>query len=281
MKDKIIKKMSLAWLNLCRESLRISAAKIMEIYATDKRSVGIAVGEGGDRTLIADRAAEDIIIEKLSESPEDVRLISEEAGEVVLGKKPRYTIFLDPLDGSFNFKNELPYFGISMSVMDREARRHIVSYVINVFRGTEYYATEDGAYKNLKKIAISRRSKAERLLMEFNSRTDPEDLRVVPNVLLKMRHVRAPGAVSLDLCSVADGTFDCLLFTGVSRYLDLAAGIHILEKSGGVVSDFTGDRNIHEGKDLKINNMIASGNEDLHESILFSINSGKEINKPR
>jgi myo-inositol-1(or 4)-monophosphatase len=85
--------------------------------------------------------------------------------------------------------------------------------------------------------------------------------------------------VALDLCKIADGTFDCLLHTGASRYLDIAAGIYILEKAGGVVSDFQGNENIREQTELTARSIFAAANRDIHEFILSSARntgSGRE-----
>lgn len=257
------------WIGFCRESIKEAAEEVMRIFASEKRGEKLSVGWGGDRTLVADKASEDIIIEKLRKRRIDVRLISEERGEVIIGKMPRYTALLDPLDGSFNFKNGFPYFGISMAVLDQEDRP-VAGYVLDVPRDTEYYATPDGAYRNGAKIQPSSGTNADRVLLECTRRMNPEDMGIISRTLLQMRHVRAPGAVALDLCRVADGIFDCLLYAGVSRYLDVAAGIYILEMAGGLVSDFSGSRNIHEGAELRNRNLLAAGNKDILAQVLLS-----------
>jgi myo-inositol-1(or 4)-monophosphatase len=266
-------KMDINWLKICRESLRAGARKIMEIHDSEEKTVEISLGQGGDMTLMADKASEDTIIERLRKGPVDIRLVSEERGEIIIGKMPQYTIFLDPLDGSFNFKHGLYYFGISMAVMDRSARP-VAAYVKDVSQGTEYYASGEGAYRNGKKINTSKSINTDRVLLECTKAVSPEDLTLISRTLLRMRHFRAPGAAALDLCKVADGTFDCLLFAGTSRYLDVAAGIYILERAGGIVSDFKGNRSICEGMVLRTKNLIAAGNQNLHELILAPTSRG-------
>jgi myo-inositol-1(or 4)-monophosphatase len=114
--------MDINWLKVCRECLRAAAAEVMRVYHSEKRGVEISIGRGGDKTLIADKASEDTVIQKLLEAHADARLISEERGELLIGKRPQHTILLDPLDGSFNFKQGLAYFCVSMAVLDPEER---------------------------------------------------------------------------------------------------------------------------------------------------------------
>jgi len=262
--------MDVDWLKVCRECLRAAAEEIMRVYHSEERGVEISIGRGGDKTLIADKASEDTVIQKLREEHADARLISEERGELLIGKRPRYTILLDPLDGSFNFKQGLDYFSISMAVLDPE-KCFTAACITNVSQGTEYYADKEGAYRDGMKIEPSKKSRPDRLLLEFTKNGDAEDLRAISGVLLKMRHVRAPGSMALDLCGLAEGKFDCGIFVGTSRYLDVAAGIFILERAGGTVTDFQGNPSIHEGIKLKAKNIIAGGNRDIQESILASI----------
>ncbi|MBN1850451.1 MAG: hypothetical protein JW932_17925 [Deltaproteobacteria bacterium] len=255
------------WIRFCQESLKQAAEEIKRIFVTDKRSVELSVGWGGDMTLIADKVSEEIIIEKLRKCRVDVRLISEEQGEVVIGKMPRHTIFLDPLDGSFNFKQGLPYFGISMAVMDKDTHP-VAAYVLEIFQGIGYFADESGAYKDGVKLQTSQRRHANHVLLEFQKGIEPEALGVISKTLLGARHVRAPGAVALDLCKVAEGTFDCLMSAGGARFLDVAAGIYILEKAGGIVTDFQGDSGIREGTELTTKNILACANKAIRDSVI-------------
>ena len=259
--------MNIDWLKIFSEGLKEAAEEIMKIYSSDKRGVEISRGYGGDMTLIADKASEDIIIEKLRDIHTDIRVISEETGEVIIGKAPQYTVMLDPLDGSFNFKNGLLYFGISIAVLDINDSP-IAACVLNVPQSIEYSASSEGAFKNGKKLQTENRGSNGSLLVEFSKLRSIEDMNFILETVMKMKKIRAPGAIALDLCNVAEGTFDSILSSGGSRYLDLAAGFFILEQAGGIVSDFKGNRNIREGVQLKTENIIASANRKIYETIL-------------
>lgn len=255
------------WIKVCQEMGRRAGEKILEIYATEQRNTELGTGYGGDTTLKADKAAEDIIIRKLRKLDTWMKIISEEAGEISIGKIPEYTLVVDPLDGSFNYKIGVGYFGVSIGVLDKN-KDVIAGYVLNVPGGTEFYATEEGAFKNGARIRTGKRNSRGHMLLECSNKADSRAIAFLSNMLLKVRHVRAYGAVALDLCNVADGSFDCFLYAGVSRYLDVAAGIYILEKAGGIVSDFQGDKKIREGTRLRVKNLLAVTNRHIYDMVL-------------
>ena len=84
--------------------------KIMKLCGTEEGRKELSLGAGRDITLLIDKVAEDIIIEKIRDK--NIRLISEEIGIKDFGR-PEVTIIADPLDGSFNAKRGIPIFACS------------------------------------------------------------------------------------------------------------------------------------------------------------------------
>src|ERR671926_204756 len=71
-------------------------------------------GEGGDRTLEIDAAAEDIVFSELAALHEDgarFRVVSEERGEVDFGGGGTLVV-VDPIDGSLNAKRGLGHHAL-------------------------------------------------------------------------------------------------------------------------------------------------------------------------
>ena len=110
-----------AWLGLCRRS----AAGLRELLAqapTSRERVvetGV-VGEGGDRTLVIDRAAEDGVFRELERLHDDgarFTAVSEERGIVGFGD-PGVLVVIDPIDGSLNAKRGLAHHALSIAVAD-------------------------------------------------------------------------------------------------------------------------------------------------------------------
>src|ERR1700722_19558672 len=75
-------------------------------------------GSGGDRTLLLDAAAEDVVFAELAELAEQghrFRAVSEERGEVDFGSD-LVRVIIDPIDGSLNAKRSTPHYALSIAV---------------------------------------------------------------------------------------------------------------------------------------------------------------------
>ena len=100
----------------------------------------VGAGEGGDETTAIDAAAERVILERFR--GEDVRLVSEEAG---LSGDGRWTVVVDPIDGSLNAKRGIPFFSLSIAVADGGTMDDVVfGYVHDFGSGEEWTATRGG-----------------------------------------------------------------------------------------------------------------------------------------
>lgn len=87
------------------------------------------IGAGGDKSSGADLLAEAIFCKFFSPN---YHLDSEEAGFIEGDKNAKQTIILDPLDGSSNFKSNIPYYGASLALCDENGRVReacIVNYI--------------------------------------------------------------------------------------------------------------------------------------------------------
>src|SRR5919199_5590814 len=100
------------WLGAARR-----AADAMGAMLADRPTIAERVretgerGEGGDRTLEIDAAAERAVfaeLEQLHKRGARFTAVSEERGFVDLGD-PRLTVVVDPIDGSMNAKRGMPH----------------------------------------------------------------------------------------------------------------------------------------------------------------------------
>src|SRR5215210_7488768 len=81
------------------------------------REVG-TTGEGGDRTLVLDAAAEDAVLhelEGLHAQGARFTIVTEERGIIERGD-PGVLVVVDPIDGSTNAKRGLPHHALSIAV---------------------------------------------------------------------------------------------------------------------------------------------------------------------
>src|SRR5579864_2109425 len=74
-------------------------------------------GAGGDVTMKVDADAERSIMDLVSGQVPDVRFITEEAG-VVGPSGSRWTVIIDPIDGSANYARGLPFYCTSIAVAE-------------------------------------------------------------------------------------------------------------------------------------------------------------------
>lgn len=229
----------------------IEIKKTLEKIGNDEKKKVVGLGFGGDETKLIDASAEKAAFNILRR--EKVTVFSEESG--FFGEGDIF-VALDPLDGTFNAENNIPFYSVSLNFSFSEKFKDtFFSYIYNFSTGEEYYA-DAKAYKDGKEIKVS----------------DEDDLLCncifyYPHKFLPFKRIRIFGCSSLELCMVASGIFDCFIdIRGLLRFTDASAGIYIVKKAGGEVTDEFGNtldsKRIHE----KFN--VVASNPKLHEKIL-------------
>jgi len=259
------------WLDTCRLIGEEATREIMQYYKKERGGTEeIGRGYGGDMTMRVDKIAEDILIKNLKKTGESIKLLTEERGLVKIGKgKPDYLVFADPLDGSFNFKMGIGYFGTSIAVLDAKKNVDIVGYTKNFVSKSEYYALlGEGTYKNGDRIYTSKKAKPENVLLECSYKANFDSIKKIVEVFHTARHARMPGAIAIDYCKIASGAFDAIIYAGASRYLDVVAGNFMVKEAGGVITDFKGNPNIYKGNDLAVKDLLVCGNKKIQDYIL-------------
>lgn len=148
---------------------------------------------------------------------------------------------IDPIDGTSNFVNGLPYFAVSIALM-RGGRTEIG--VIHAPELDEMFWAErgKGAFLNGERLPIK-----ERPPRSLKAALAGVDLKRLDRKLAAELAARPPyssqrnfGASSLDWCFVAAGRFDVYLHGG-QKLWDYAAGALILEEAGGSLATLDQD----------------------------------------
>ena len=255
------------WLKICQDIGKKVQTEVKKVYGTSEASSTVGKGAGGHDTLQVDKIAENLVVSHFRKLGPGFKIFSEECGEVVIGK-PEYYVIVDPVDGSFNTEIGFDYFALSIAIFKLPEMEQLFGFVKNLANGNEYHADSRGAYKNGSKIRSSNSKVLKNAMLECSSRATVRGIEFLAKSFIKSRHARAPGAVALDLCRVADGTFDCLLYAGSSRYLDVAAGMFIAEKAGCRITDFEGSKELVKGDELVAKNMLVCGNQALLSELL-------------
>jgi len=165
------------------------------------------IGFGGDRSLSIDLIAEKIFIKALNDYG---NILSEESGFIDNGKDKK--IIIDPIDGSYNVSNHIPYFGCSV-YLENEA-----SVVINLSNGDYFVRDKKGKrFENLFRKPFAANYRHDVVIFE-KAYKNPE---IVKRLSEKGLKFRAPGALSLSLCY---GEFaKAVIYKGDIREFDIAA----------------------------------------------------------
>lgn len=167
---------------------------------------------------------------------------------------------IDPIDGTSNFVNGLPYFAVSVALM-REGKT-VLGVVYDPIADEIFYAERGhGAYLNGESLPIKEYAPELRRAMAG------VDLKRLPSGLAQQLAGQPPysshrnyGASTLDWCYVAAGRFDVYLHGG-QKLWDYAAGSLILEEAGGSMCTLEGG-GFWEG-DIWQRSVIAALNIDL------------------
>ncbi len=139
---------------------------------------------------------------------------------------------IDPIDGTSNFMNGLPYFAVSVAFM-REGRS-VLGVVYNPATDECFYAEQGrGAFLNGKALPLSRRQiPLHRAIANVDLKRLKRELAGTIASAPPYASQRNFGACTLEWCYVAAGYFDLYLHGGQKPW-DYAAGCLILEEAGG------------------------------------------------
>ena len=238
------------------------AGKLLLAKFRNSEFAQIAVTKGKfDYSIKMDRMAEDLILKMLKENGFKGKIVAEESGETSLGTS-EYTLYIDPLDGTFNYAHGIPHYGVSIGV---EKDNEIVMGVIYDPNTDELFFAEKnkGAFLNGKRIHVSKTVEFERSIINLFSRTlkkYPELANAYVN-LFRNAYIRMPMTAVLALAYTACGRTDASVGFMENEW-DVAAGILLVKEAGGKVTDAKGDDYKFGSKGLVASNSL------LHKKIV-------------
>ena len=197
--------------------------------------------KGNSKGLVTatDLAAEKAIIEILS-SESNYEILSEESGTIYKKTGPKWVI--DPLDGTNNFARSLPFFAVSVGLMN--GNESLVGVIIDVVGQKEYCAVKGGgAFCNGEKI-IRPKFDTEYIPMLFLNHGYPEvdraKFKELSKRLVSDFNILKLGTTALELCYIASGAVDGFICSGDELW-DFAAGIVIAQEAGCIFTDWKGN----------------------------------------
>jgi myo-inositol-1(or 4)-monophosphatase len=247
------------WLELCRGASADVEAVLAELPSREERGRHVGRGEGGDETSALDQAAEAATLRHFEN--EDVRIVSEEIG---LKGDGRYTVVVDPIDGSQNAERGVPFFCLSIAVADGETIDDVFfGYVYDFGANEEWYAVRGGgAFLDGAPLTGAPKGEIEMLSLEATKATLVYDSLAVLAPLTD--RVRVMGAQALSYCHLAGGRTDAVVCLRPSRAVDFAAAQLIVRERGLAIELFDAPPIGTAPLDLKARSrVVAAGNTEL------------------
>jgi len=214
-----------------------------------KRPLEPELKSENDFVTLADRAAETAVLAEIRRQYPDHRILAEEAGWTG-GKDTDYSWIVDPLDGTTNFLQGLPVYGVSVACSQGEEL--MAAAVYDPQGGNLFKATRGGgAYWNEKRMGVSKLPNLHGAFVAtgypFKAREAVDlYLDTFRSVFARARAIRRCGAAALDLAYTAAGVYDGFFEFRLSPW-DIAAGALLIEEAGGLVSDLDGGDRYMEG----------------------------------
>jgi myo-inositol-1(or 4)-monophosphatase len=227
-----------------------------------------------------DKASEDLLVARLASLSPGIPVIGEEMG----GGRPKESReplvwYVDPIDGTTNFAHGHPFWCVSVGLMEHNVpiAGAVVAPVLAIrwvgWVGPSRRDARDkdrgGALRNGKPCAISTTESLSDGLLATGfppvREVEPDNnFASFVSVKRTCRAVRRCGAAAIDLCMVADGTYDGYWERRLYPW-DAAAGVAILLSAGGHVTSLDGrEPDYFDGSLVATNALIHS---DLVRSI--------------
>jgi myo-inositol-1(or 4)-monophosphatase len=242
--------------------------EVMPISGTEGGRVQLATGAGGDRTMEVDRAAEAAVfaeLEALAERGERFSVLSEEVGMRRFGAD-RPLVVVDPVDGSLNAKQGIPFFNVMLALVDGSNVGDVaVGCVVNLISGDRWTAIRgEGASRNGERIVplpVGRTDRIELLGLE----SSPRSLKAASPLIERCAKVRILGSMALSMAHAASGGLDVFCAPVPMRVFDMSASLLLLRESGGVATDTGGASLEHLTCDLRTRTtLLCSASRELH-----------------
>ena len=217
---------------------------VLPLSGTAAGRAPLSVGAGGDTTLELDARAEQVVFTELANIAErgvKFSVLSEEAGLRDCGAA--YPLVLvDPVDGSLNAKHGVPVFGLMLAVLDGPTVADVYAgLVLNLNTGEEWTAVrKQGARRGGKPLSVAPRSDASRIEL-LGLESTPRAIKAAQPLVERASKIRILGSMALSIALTSAGAFDVFCAPMPVRVFDMAASLLILQETGGVASNLTGE----------------------------------------
>jgi myo-inositol-1(or 4)-monophosphatase len=252
------------FLPACKEMAALVRENIRPLIGSPEGGQILHMGADRTPTERIDQVAEDCVIGYVREHNLCSLLISEEAGKVsIVGGKG--TIFLDPIDGTYNAVAGIPFYALSVAWAEDGV---VQQAFVQDLATQETFTAVRGKFArcNGKPIHVSSTSRLDASAMSvYGRKFDPTRMMQLGH---KIRRWRLLGASALELCYIGAGRIDGFVdLRGTLRVTDAAAGMLVCTEAGGKVSDLNGDP-LNFPEEVTVGRCIIATNGVLHHKVI-------------
>jgi len=190
-----------------------------------------------------DRAAEAVVFGRLQAAADDgekFSVLSEEAGRRSFGADFPL-VLVDPVDGSLNAKQGVPFFGVMLALLDGPAVSDTVcGCVMNLISGELWTAIrKPGAWRAGRPFEVQPPQDSDRIQL-LGLESTPRALTVAQGLIERSSKLRIMGSMALAIAHTAAGGIDVFCAPIPMRIFDMTASLLVLGESNGVATDIQG-----------------------------------------
>jgi 3'(2'), 5'-bisphosphate nucleotidase len=231
------------WLNAVAAIARAAGERILAVY---NRPFAVERKEDGSPLTAADRAAHELIVERLCALTPELPILSEESATIDYSVRSGWRRFwlVDPLDGTREFVKRNGEFTVNIALID--ANRPVLGVVHVPVTGVSYLGVAGrGAWKEQGGARAPIRARPYRggratVVASRSHRGEAVDRFLARLEAREGAYDTASFGSSLKLCLVAEGAADIYPRLGPTSEWDTAAAQCVVEAAGGQVINIHG-----------------------------------------
>ena len=240
-------------LDVALETARAAGKLLARHYEGDRRSWEKSKD---NPVTLADLESDRLIGESLRRHFPDDALLSEETAADPGRVARRRAWIVDPMDGTKEFTQRIPEFGVSIALVEDGEPR--VGVIHNPAAGVTVWATQGGGtFRDGVRTRVSSETELARAVV-IASRTEISRGRFEPYAGW-FRELRPVGSIAWKLACIACGEGDLNVSLAPKNEWDVCAGDLLVHEAGGIYVDFDGSRRVYNQPDPLIQRSMAAG----------------------